>query len=152
VPPWVPYVDEGPDDRPLLDQLLALFRMLDAYFVEVVPRITALRGCNVNISDAFRDVPPERCGPIRGLTAVTGWLRRARERGLVGDVDLAAAAQMIIGSAQMGAFIAHVVKHEPAAPSRTSHLRALAQLACSALAPPRKEPRKPSGKRGEVKP
>lgn len=102
-PPWVALVEQGPDDRPLEQQLDEIGAAVDTFFRKIIPRIAVLRGIGLSAEEMFGDddEPP----PLIGLRALSAWFGRAQARGLVDDHhDPEALALSFIGVFQGRAF------------------------------------------------
>ncbi|MEM6532303.1 MAG: helix-turn-helix domain-containing protein [Myxococcota bacterium] len=107
-PRWVAEMAEGPDERPLVQQLTAIARSASDYLSAHVPRITAL--CASGIShDALFDHYAEGPPVVVALRALTSWVRRAQRRGLVvKGVDPRSVAVLFLGAVQFPAFLNHL--------------------------------------------
>ena len=105
-PDWGEVLGDGPDDRPLPDQLRALGRTMSDFYDRLVPCMATLRSAGVSPHDPHGDddVPP----PIRGVRAVSSWLAVARDQGRVRDLDVGAFAMAFLGALQSRAFLRHM--------------------------------------------
>lgn len=106
-PPWIDRLADGPDDRPIPDQLRTITMELLGYFREMTPCLSILRAAGLDVKAVMRrlyEVPP----PILGQQAVAGWFRRAAAAGRIRTVDPDALAFMLLGSIQSRFFIQHV--------------------------------------------
>ena len=93
--PWLEVIHEGPDDRPVDEQLREIARLIARFFEHKLPEIQIL----------LRAVDPElvrehviKRGPLPTMMALHGWLVRARERGLVReDLDIQTVMYAMVG-------------------------------------------------------
>lgn len=129
-PPWIEWLNQLPDDRSFPEQLTEVLSTMLAYLAEVVPCLTVLRESGIP-HDRIVDV--RRPAPLRAVPALTRFLERARERGLVESDLLEDAAVAILGAVQSRAFLQHLVRSNPFRSSDDEYVRALAQLFSKAL-------------------
>jgi AcrR family transcriptional regulator len=94
--PWAPLLETGPDERPIRDQLVEIGRAMSAYFKDLSPGFAVLRAAGITAERVFegRDEP----SPVQAYRALSGWLRRARAAGRIGEVDLDALTATILGA------------------------------------------------------
>jgi AcrR family transcriptional regulator len=83
-PGWVRDLATGPDERPLEEQLAELISRVLDFFSQEMPCITALSESGFPVAEIFDQA--QAPAPFRSIWALSGWLKRAQERGLV-DVD-----------------------------------------------------------------
>ncbi|MGH1340109.1 MAG: TetR/AcrR family transcriptional regulator [Nannocystales bacterium] len=98
VPEFVLRLEQGPDDRPVQEQLLERALEMDAFFTKAMPAIAMLKAGGFCPSEVFSDleVPP----PIRALRAMTFWFETLRTQGRVTITDSEAIAMAFIGALQ----------------------------------------------------
>lgn len=103
---WDAVLGDGPDDRPLTDQLRGLGRTMSEFYERLVPCMATLRSAGVSPRDLRADekVPL----PIRGVRALSAWVSVARSRGHVRDLDPEAFAMAFLGALQSRAFLRHM--------------------------------------------
>ena len=130
-PEWVLRLDDGPDDRPLLEQLAELLGRMSAYFSEAIPCMSALRESGIGDHDVCGAHVAER--PLRGLEALARWLERAGARGLVREAEAESAATALLGAVTTRIWLQHMCKQRWPDASQQSYLRELAQLFSRAL-------------------
>jgi len=113
--PWMVELEAGPDDRPFAEQLEALVQRVSAHFAEIAPCLSALRESGIPQETLAQAKP----GPLRATRALTSWLLRARDRGLVvgPDHELETAAAAILGAVHSAVLIAHIYKDTPSRPA-----------------------------------
>lgn len=134
VPPWVALLEEGPDNRPLAEQLLELSLQISHFFRGLVPCISMLRASSVRIEEVFGDseMPP----PLRGSRALESWVRRAqRQERLAADVSPAVFAHALLGGLSHGAFLAYLAGTEGPAVDEEEQVRGLVDLLLRGLLP-----------------
>lgn len=101
-PPFLPRLEAGPDERPLVVQLEELFGDMADFFDDVAPCISALRESGIPPSEVDRK--PFGLYTLNGLI---GWLKRAVERGLADCPDPEGAAVALLASMFMPAMLTH---------------------------------------------
>ncbi len=94
--PWAARLSEGPDERPIREQLIEIGVVMSDYFTHLAAGLSVLRAAGIGPEKLFRrgSEPP----PVQAFRALSGWLKRARRRGLIGDVDIAALTSTMIGA------------------------------------------------------
>ena len=132
-PAWLRELAEGPDRRPLRQQLEELFtRVLDAFAADV-PCMMALRESGIPFESVFE--PGTTPLPVRGIRAVASWIERAREAGLVCGEESETAAAAMIGALQGHVFLPHICRRNFWRLSDHKFLEQLADLFTRALGP-----------------
>lgn len=98
VPDFVLHLEQGPDDRPVHEQLLERAQEIDAFFTKAMPAIAMLKAGGFCPSEVFADLdfPP----PIRALRAMTSWFETLRAQGRVTTTNSEATAMAFLGSLQ----------------------------------------------------
>ena len=103
-PPWIAALADGPDDRPISAQLLAIGGEIEAFFHYLVPRLSALRALGVDGAALLHRcaAPP----PVIGHQALTAWFARAQAAGRIRahGCNPASLATGFLGSFQGRAF------------------------------------------------
>ena len=132
-PPWASLLDDGPDDRPLHDQLTELVDTVSMFFAEMVRRMSLLRWSGVAIEELMREYDPPP--PMIGIAALTGWLSRAHDRGLIREADFEATAVALLGSLHAPAFLEDMLGKRPTGLSRTHYVAAIVDLYVHSLSP-----------------
>jgi AcrR family transcriptional regulator len=100
--PWAEAVGAGPDDRPVREQLEEIGRRISDYFAHILPGLAMLNAAGLGPKEIFRGRAEPT--PVQAFRALTGWLKRARRRGLIAPVDADALASTIIGALHSYAF------------------------------------------------
>ncbi len=98
VPDFVAHLQEGPDDRPVHEQLLERAQEIDAFFTKAMPAIAMLKAGGFCPSEVFSDmeVPP----PILALRAMTSWFETLRTQGRVTITNSETIAMAFLGALQ----------------------------------------------------
>lgn len=111
VPPWIELLADGPDQRPFCDQLIELAEHIALFFDRMVPAMSVLRCSGIEPETLLQRyaVPP----PLRAKHAVTEWLQRARDAGLIRRCAPEVAARALLGALQARSFYAHVLDQHP---------------------------------------
>ena len=106
-PQWIARVEQGPDERPIPEQLLEIANAVSSFFDDLIPRMATLKasGCDLQRAMARFDVPP----PVRGIKALTAWFDTAQRQGRLGAIEPGSTAMMFLGSLQGRAFLSHVL-------------------------------------------
>ena len=133
VPAWVHALEDGPDDRPIVEQLREVIRQAAAFYAEVVPAMMVIRASGISHEEllaSFKEAPP-----VVAKRTLIAWLLRSAERGLIRPVDSEAAATMILGVLQCRAFMVEIAGHAPSRSSDEEYVDHLADLLVHGLAP-----------------
>ncbi len=104
-------LEDGPDARPLPDQLREIALTIRDRFAVILPGMAVLKSAGL--------APPPRCDgdqrpipPQRVHTALVGWLQRADEQGMATVPTPSAAAFALLGAIHMQCFMAYMVGTE----------------------------------------
>ncbi len=133
IPAWVHTLEDGPDDRPIVEQLREVIRQSAAFFAEAVPAMSVIRSSGISREEllaSFKVAPP-----IVAKQTLIGWLLRSAERGLIRPVDSEAAATMMLGALQFRAFMVQITGYAPSRSSDEEYVDHLADLLVRGLAP-----------------
>ena len=131
-PSWMTEFDRGPDDRPLALQLAAHFERIWAFFEKIIPCVSALRESGVPHDKIFEG---KRNAPVHAIRAISKWLEKACDAGLIEAEAPESVATAILGAIQTRAFTAHVAKVHYSTRSNREYLDDLVRLFTRALAP-----------------
>jgi AcrR family transcriptional regulator len=132
-PAWVKELAGGPDDRPLEQQLGALFSRILEFFSSEAARMSTLCESRIpyhRIFDAERPPPP-----VQHTWALADWLDRAHTRGLARREDFEMVALGMLGALHARAFLKHFFRRSFWRGSRRDYVAGLADLYARALAP-----------------
>jgi AcrR family transcriptional regulator len=131
-PPWMELVDKGPDARPFAQQLLEIFEAMEAFFSTAVPCVSALRESGIPWERVFPNQDAKAL-PVRAQKAMSRWLERARDKGLIEGEGLSVAAYAMIGALQHRAYTSHLVQQAKTPRSQHEFFKHLVALFSRAL-------------------
>ncbi len=105
-PPFVAPLVNGPDARPMEEQLVELVSSMTTFFDRFAPCFAVLRASGVDLKAelARHPVPP----PVQNHRLLAGWLARACEQERIRSVDCDALASMVLGAVNGRAFLSHL--------------------------------------------
>lgn len=128
-PPFLDMVESGPDKRPLAEQLAELLTQVDLFFQEMAPAIGMLRSMGRDVAEELLayDEPP----PLRMHRALSGFLRRATERGMLRELDHDAMAMLIMGSLHARKFLSFVSGQPMPGGSTEAYIAAIVDILLS---------------------
>ncbi len=112
-PAFLDVLEPGPDGRPLAEQLVDLFEMMGGWFAEATPAVMALHESGVPMCDVHGAF--EEALPVAIVRAMTRWLRRAEQAGVVRVPDAEATAMAMMGALQSRTIINHFLRRQAAA-------------------------------------
>lgn len=107
-PPFLDFLDAGPGEGPIAAQLADLCSHVLGSLQATLPCISALRESGLTQDEIFP--PPGDPPPLAALRGLSGWLRRARDRGLLDLRDPEDAALALLGALQAPVFMRHISK------------------------------------------
>jgi AcrR family transcriptional regulator len=107
-PPWLPLVEEGPDERDFTVQLRELALTIDDFFRQMVPAFSVLREAGITPQE-FRG-NSDNSPAARAQDSMTDWFRRAQQRGLLREGDPRVMAGLFMAGVQYRYFLAHVTQ------------------------------------------
>jgi len=138
-PAFIGHLRQGPDDRPLPEQLLALAREFSSFLRELTPCVAVMRSAGIDFAQVWKG-KPEEAPPLRTQRLMADWLRKSQDAGqLSEEVDPESAATVFLGSLQIRPFIAHVVGSELPVPEHDPYLEQLVSILWQGMSP-REEP------------
>ena len=131
-PPFIEFLDAGPDERSIEEQLVDVLTRIGGFLAETLPCVSALRESGIRfeeIHESWQEPPP-----LRTARALAGWLERARARGLLAVEDAQLAATTVLGAVQAPIFFRHL-QRESGPWDAGAFARALARVLLEGLAP-----------------
>jgi AcrR family transcriptional regulator len=148
-PAWVLDLAHGPDDRPLDQQLRVLIDQVLDFLSSETPCMTALSESGFQVNDIFErgEAPP----PLRSIWALSSWLQRAQQRGLIdarvieGD-DFEGVAMGLLGALHGRVFLSDFMGTPFWRRSRDEYVADLTRIYTRALAPCGKQPQRKARK------
>lgn len=105
-PPYIALMEAGPTDAPIGEQLAEIGRRVSGFFQSMVPCVNVLNASGIGHEVMFAryDVPP----PVRTQMAMTAWMQRANDQGLIRDVHASDTAIAFLGTLHIRAFMHHI--------------------------------------------
>lgn len=125
--PWIAALDEGPDERPIPEQLVEHAKVMSAFFQELHAGLALLHAAGIAPRKAFgkrTGDPP----PVQSFRALTGWLRRAQKQRRLAKCDVDTLASTILGALHGWAFTARVCGQSTAAAAGERHVERFIEL------------------------
>lgn len=141
-PQWLELLEQGPDGRPFGQQLLEIFEAMEAFFKVTVPCMSALRESGIPWERVFPNANAKAL-PVRSHQALSRWLARAQQRGLVEGEGLSVAAYAMVGAIQFRAYSSHLTQQAESPRAQQQFFQQLTDLFTRALA---RAPRSPKPK------
>lgn len=131
-PAFIEHWSDGPDERPLREQLTERLFETWTFFEEMVPCISVLRESGIPHDKVFDG---KLKSPLRILNSISKWLELGQKEGLIDVPSPDSVATAMLGSLQTRAFTAHIAKLKYSARSNREYLSDLVELFMRALAP-----------------
>lgn len=129
-------VQNGPDQRPLADQLTDLARDLAGLLATQAQDFAILRWTPADIKDSLVS-PGTDPPPLVAVRSVTAWLERSAEQGLVRtDIDLESAALAFLGALQVRAILHFVIGRSPGQADDETYIASVVDLFSRAIGKP----------------
>ena len=104
---WVAALEEGPDERPIREQLVAHARVMSTYFQDLQAGFGVLQAAGIDVAKAYKKTKGGSA-PEQAYDALVGWLERAQKRGRLGACDVHTLASTLLGALQGWAFTVRV--------------------------------------------
>jgi hypothetical protein len=146
-PVWARQLERGPDHRPIEAQLHELIELVLDNLSHDMPCMTALSESGFPVEQIFDrgDAPP----PLRQIWALSDWLERAAERGLIDSRaaaggDFEGIATALLGALHGRVFLSDFVGTSFWRRSQEQYVSDLTGLFARALSPARVPARQPS--------
>lgn len=105
-PAWLDTVRDGPDGRPIPDQLLEIGLAAADFFAHMTPAMMTLKasGLDERVILCRYEVPP----PARALQLLTAWLQAAMDQGRIRPVSALDLAMSFMGLIHGRSFLQHI--------------------------------------------
>ncbi|MBT3223134.1 MAG: TetR/AcrR family transcriptional regulator [Proteobacteria bacterium] len=130
---WMDSLGDGPDERPIREQLVEIAAKMSAFFELLTPAITTLRSAGISLdSMGDRHTVPR---PVHGHQVMAGWFRQAQDQGRIRRVDENALAMIFVGGLRSRSFLRHITNNEYPASSIEEHARVLVDTLWAGMAP-----------------
>ncbi|WNG13300.1 TetR/AcrR family transcriptional regulator [Cystobacter fuscus] len=133
-PPWLPMVEEGPDNRDISVQLRELALTIDAFFRKMVPAFSVLREAGLTPEEIRGD--SEDSPAARAQDSMTAWFKRAQERGLLREGDPSLMAGLFMAGVQYRYFLAHITQQRVPTEEEDPFVERLLNTLWRGIAPP----------------
>lgn len=96
-PSWITRIAEGPDDRPVPEQLRELVSEMDLFFSLMMPALSCIRAAGLGPEEMLRSCPGE-LPPVLAHRALTGFFATLHEQGRANVPYPKAAATALFGA------------------------------------------------------
>jgi AcrR family transcriptional regulator len=130
-PQWVQKLKNGPDDRPIEQQLEDVLKGIFSFFKKIVPMFTVLKFSGIEPNDILKAM--DEPFPVIAIKELSLWLEKAHQKGLCSHTDFRAAAIGIIGSAHTPIFLKYHLGIDPLTMGQQNYIRVSAQNICNGL-------------------
>ncbi|MCY0988716.1 helix-turn-helix domain containing protein [Nannocystis sp. ILAH1] len=107
-PPWVAEIEQGPDARPVLEQMRELGAKIDAFLVQQLPCISVLSAAKTHPAKVL-NWEKEGWPGMPAHRAMVGWFARLAEQGRIVAPSPAALATAFSSSLQVPHFMKHAL-------------------------------------------
>jgi AcrR family transcriptional regulator len=107
---WVAALEEGPDDRPIREQLIEHARVMSAFFQDLQAGFGILQAAGIDVTKAHKVQKKGKgvSAPEQAYVALVGWLERAQNQERLGKCDVHTLASTLLGALQGWAFTVRV--------------------------------------------
>ncbi|MFH2006947.1 MAG: TetR/AcrR family transcriptional regulator [bacterium] len=132
-PPWLAQVQQGPDERPIPEQLKELGVQIAEFMDDLVPRMGVLHAAGIDPRKMMEsdDVPP----PIQNFASLKDWFRRAQAAGRIGPGKPETITLSFLGALNASAFFKHLARVSIGIPDREVLVDDLVELLWRSIAP-----------------
>jgi AcrR family transcriptional regulator len=130
-PQWVAELSNGPDDRPLVEQIKEVADRALRFFDELVPVLATLRSAGLQPKEIMQHFPEPP--PVLAIAGLCGWLERCHEQKLIRAVDFRLTALSFIGAMHSKGFLTYALGIAPAGGERDTYAQSVADLYAHAL-------------------
>jgi AcrR family transcriptional regulator len=97
MPKWIERIGEGPDDRPVPEQLLEIVHEIDEFFSRMMPALSIIRAAGIT-PDALLKNFPGGPPPVRANNALTEFFETLHQQGRAKIPHPRVAATAFLGS------------------------------------------------------
>ncbi|HVJ89228.1 MAG TPA: TetR/AcrR family transcriptional regulator [Labilithrix sp.] len=107
---WVAALEEGPDDRPIREQLVEHAKVMSTFYEELQAGFGILQAAGIDVAKAHKAQKKGKnvSGPQQAYVALVGWLERAQSQRRLGKCDVHALASTLLGALHGWALTARV--------------------------------------------
>ncbi|MDG1894394.1 MAG: TetR/AcrR family transcriptional regulator [Fuerstiella sp.] len=131
--PWIPLVEAGPNDRSLDEQLTEILQELADFFVDISRRMSVLRWSGIDPKDLLARY--DEAPPLVDIRVLSGWLRRAADRGLIRDIDFRATAMLMLTSMHGPAMLTDMLGKHPTGHTQGEYVSYMVDVLLQGLRP-----------------
>jgi AcrR family transcriptional regulator len=103
--PWIAAIKDGPDLRPIREQLVYHAKVIASYFLDVHAGLSVLQSAGIPKDHIFK---AEASRPAEAYAALSAWLEKAQKQKRLAKCDIPTLARMILSALQGWAFTAQV--------------------------------------------
>lgn len=107
-PPWIERISDGPDARPVPEQLLQIIREIEEFFGGMMPAIAVLRASGITPESMLEHFPGEPL-PCRVHTTMTRFFATLHEQGRATVASPEAAAMAFMGAMHSRHNLQHIL-------------------------------------------
>ncbi len=133
--PWAHKLESGPDERPIVEQLIEISRIASKYFEYIAAGFQVLRAAGITHERVFRG--REEPTPVQAFKAVSSWLRRAQDSGRMRTCDVDTLTATLLGAWQGWAFTARMCGRQLTGVSKEHFVEEFVDLIWRGIAPDR---------------
>ncbi|WP_375452545.1 TetR/AcrR family transcriptional regulator [uncultured Devosia sp.] len=94
---WAEDLENGPDQRPIVEQLLGHGRIVSAHLQQLHEGLAVLQAAGISPQLVCADQSVDS-GPVKAFKALVRWLDRAQQQGRLAKCDTEALASTILGA------------------------------------------------------
>ncbi len=132
-PAWISVLENGPDERPMREQLEEVATIVSRFFTTLAEGLTLLQGAGISTERVFARCQPS--SPTHAFEALSGWLSRASERGLIAPCNIPALTITLLGALRNWSFNAKMFNEDPSGEAADSYISMLIDLLWNGVAP-----------------
>lgn len=107
---WVAALEEGPDERPVREQLVEHAKVMSVFFQDLQAGFGILQAAGIDVAKAHKKAKGDATlsAPEQAYTALVGWIERVQKQGRLGKCDVHTLASTLLGALQGWALTARV--------------------------------------------
>ncbi len=132
-PPFADALDQGPDDRPIRDQLLDLATSMSSFFDATFPCFAVLKASGIHDDTFLKPADGGLPMPLRTHRALERWLTAAQHRGAIRAIDPNSVATLVMGAIHSHAFLRHFLGADVG--STPDHVRQMVDVVWTGIRP-----------------
>ncbi len=103
IPHFISLLEKGPDERSFKNQMEEILETIHTFFSEMIPVMNIIQYLDISPQEllSVHEVPP----PVKGVKAMTDFLSRCQEKGLIGNINAATTARVLLGAMHINTFL-----------------------------------------------